>query len=262
MRRKSSWKRRVTVGLTVILVPLVLYAYVVRPALVTELIDAAGAGKLDRVRRLSLFLGPNVQDDKGVTPLIAAAWGFSEDSEGVLEMLISSGAALNTTDKDGNSALMMAAKGDRLPAAKVLLEAGASPDVSNRIGATPLIAAASTGNAEMARLLLDAGADPNAGEMRSGTALIIASVNQHLDVMKLLIERGANVNARDASGKTPLIAATIGGDDTHPIALLLQSGADANLRDFEGRSAIDIAQAHRAENIVSLLRGSVETPRR
>lgn len=99
MLNHSAWKFRVAVGLTAMLVSLLLYRHVVRPVLISQLVDSARAGKLDRVRASLALLDPNVRGDRCVTPLIAAARGFPERNDDVLELLIASGAGLNLSDR-------------------------------------------------------------------------------------------------------------------------------------------------------------------
>jgi len=80
---------------------------------------------------------------------------------------------------------------------KRLLDAGANAGAPGKDGETPLMVVARGGNVEAARLLLDHGADVNAQEAwRGQTALIWAAAQKQPEMVRLLLKRGANANAR------------------------------------------------------------------
>lgn len=74
--------------------------------------------------------------------------------------LLNAGADPNIRDGEGNTPLMIAAKGGMTEAMRVLL-LRAQPDAPNGRGETPLIMAVQLRNLPATRMLLDAGADPD-----------------------------------------------------------------------------------------------------
>jgi RNA polymerase primary sigma factor len=70
--------------------------------------------------------------------------------------------------------------------------------------------------------------------------------------VRIHIERGDNLNARDARGQTPLMLAAA-RCKPHICKLLLEAGADPHLTDPNGNSALLIANAAGAREVISLL---------
>lgn len=70
--------------------------------------------------------------------------------------------------------------------------------------------------------------------------------------VRIHIERGDDLNARDSGGQTPLMLAAA-RSKPHICKLLLDAGADPHLTDPNGNSALFIANAAGAREVVSLL---------
>jgi ankyrin repeat protein len=105
--------------------------------------------------------------------------------------------------KRGKELLGAAEKGD-VAAVRMLLDQGASVQQRDREGHTALWLAAYFGRSEVAKALLDKGADPNARGREGWTPLMWAVQQGHAEVVRLLIERGADVNATGIAGETAL----------------------------------------------------------
>ena len=93
------------------------------------------------------------------TPLMASV--LQEDLE-MTKLLVDSGAALEETNRLGDTALMLNARTPRPDILKILIDKGANVNARARLGHTALIYAAYNGHVESIKLLLAAGADPNA----------------------------------------------------------------------------------------------------
>jgi hypothetical protein len=72
---------------------------------------------------------------------------------------LSSGAAIDSLDGHGQSALMLAARSGHLEAVRVLVEAGANLDVTAKFGLSALMLAVVNEHDAIARVLAAAGAD-------------------------------------------------------------------------------------------------------
>ena len=227
----------------------------------TPLHRAAMAGSKDAAERLlQAGADPNIRDVDGDTPLHAALKDpASEDKHlATVSSLISHGARLdlpdkqsgrtplslavasnkiktaerlleervhpNTTDKEGNTTLHLAAARSSAVTQQLLL-AGASPHIRNPKDHTPLHQAAMNGKADAAARLLDAGADPNSRTKSGQTPLHFAANGRSPETVGRLIEAGADPSARNDLGSTPLHSAAL-ANCTKSIDRLLKAGAD------------------------------------
>jgi hypothetical protein len=171
-----------------------------------ELVKAAGAGDLPRVREL--VAGKAKLDGRGLhghTPLTAAIAG---DHLEVALFLIESGASITVTDKEGAGPLKWAAvrsgwvkSHQNVKLAAALLDKGAQVDAPDRDGFTPLIWAANRGAVKLVRFLLEHGADVNARTTQKynagRTALMLAG---DLATVRALLAAGADPTAVDENG--------------------------------------------------------------
>ena len=121
-----------------------------------------------------------------------------------------------------------------LKCVKLLLKAGADVNSANKNGDTALIVAASCGSIECTKLLIDAGADVNISNSQEETALIRAAISNNMECVKLLIRAGADVNL---GGCTALITAASSGR-TALVRILLQAGAKVQKITDKNRNAL------------------------
>src|SRR6478735_6402708 len=124
---------------------------------------------------------PDTSDAEGSTLLMLAARGGHAP---VVAYLISRKASVNGRNKFGDTALMAAALGGHVEAAKVLIANGAE---INGSGWTPLHYAAFQGRPAMVRFLLEAGANKNAIAPNEYTPLMLAVRNGHEEAAKVLL---------------------------------------------------------------------------
>jgi len=106
-------------------------------------------------------------------------------------------------------------------------------NTTDRENQLPLSVAAFCGNEQIAELLLLAGADPNCGikpNVNYNSPLYMAVYMRNIESAQLLIEYGASVNQKDRHDQTPLSRAVFNGD-VQIISVLLRAGAKVNYRD-------------------------------
>ncbi|MEO9034074.1 MAG: ankyrin repeat domain-containing protein [Gemmatimonadaceae bacterium] len=142
--------------------------------------------------------------------------------------LIRTGADVNAAQGDGMTALHWAAQRGDAGEAKMLVTAGARLDATTRNGNyTPLHLAARAGKPAVIKVLLAAGANPNATTTSGGaTALHFAASEGNAESVAALIEKGANVNAKESSfGQTPIMWAAA-ANRVAVIQVLASKGAD------------------------------------
>jgi ankyrin repeat protein len=176
----------------------------------------------------------------GFTPLLYAA---RRGCVACTAALLRHGAAVNLTDPDGVTPLLLATLNLNFDTARLLLQKGGNPNRWDAWGRAPLYAAVdlnaipdggradrpskdTTTSFELITALLEAGANPNlqlklmppfrslrddrgADTMLTigTTAMLRAAKAADLPVMRLLIAAGANVELPNVNGITPLMAA-------------------------------------------------------
>jgi ankyrin repeat protein len=126
-----------------------------------------------------------------------------EGSMRVLDALLAHpGTSVDAAASNGNTALMMAAYKQNMPAVQALLAKGAAV---NRAGWTPLHYAAASGDDAIVRLLLQRGASVDAlSPLASGayTPLMLAAREGRDVTALLLIDSGANPTLTNSEGLT------------------------------------------------------------
>ncbi len=200
-------------------------------------------------------LGANVKAANrfGVTPLALAA---TNGSATMIEKILAAGEDANAAvTKDGDTALMSAARAGKVDAIEVFLKHGADVNKTNQRGQTPLMFAVAEKNAAAAKVLIAHGANVNAhtnplpppGKLDlifsapappgGMTALLFAARQNDLESVKVLIEAGADLKGAAADGSAPLLIAVINGH--YSLAkYLLDHGADPNQTDDKGRGPL------------------------
>ncbi len=154
-----------------------------------ELIRAATDGNISAVRDLiDKRADVNAGSRHGSALMLAAFYGHTE----VVKLLIDRGADVNgRADKSNNTALMGAILGGEPEIAKLLIQKGAAVNARNKQGSSALIIAAGLGNIEIVKILIANGADINAKREDGTTALKVAAQWKRPEMVKLLKEAGA-----------------------------------------------------------------------
>jgi ankyrin repeat protein len=214
--------------------------------------QAAEAGDVQRVRLLlKLGVPVNCKGVDNITALICAARRDRIDAAGYL---IVHGADVNAAEVPfGYRPLSGAAQVGDLALVRLLVEAGAEVNYTGAGGGTPLQIAANRDWPEVVAFLLAHGADPNLPDGSGMTPAFEATAG----VLRMLVKAGARVNVRDSRGFTPLhLQARYG--EASAVEVLLQNGADVNARDARGRTPIEVAEENESEpghkEVIALLR--------
>lgn len=241
----------------------------------TRLFNAVQKGRLSYAERL-LEQGAEATcfTNEGITLLMVAAAGESEDHEKIAKALIDHNAQLNAKESNGTTALMFAALSGNPRMVLLLIERGADVHAKDNIGRTPFMYAAmdcTKGNYESMVLLSAKGADPLMKDDREWDAFVYASLEgteqmvdflkaqkekfnaqrakdtalyfanatkrDNLKILARLIKGGANVNARDENGQTPLMAAAKAGK-MKLAEFFIKNKADLNAKDNRGKTAL------------------------
>ncbi|XP_071707046.1 protein VAPYRIN-LIKE-like [Rutidosis leptorrhynchoides] len=209
--------------------------------------------------------------EKGWTELHVAV-AFDQTDE--IQRLIKMGKCgmLDCKDKEGRTALFLAASKGYERSVKLLAGAGSNVDSKRNDGWTALYRAAMKGDRRIVKVLIELGADPSiAVEQRSafdvarkaghndivetlerGEQVLTAARRGDLDRLEFLLETDASVNFRDQYGLTAIHMAAIKGYKD-VVMLLVEFGADLESTDDEGRTPLHMAVVGGSKDTVEVL---------
>jgi ankyrin repeat protein len=211
---------------------------------------AAGRGDAATVKQLLDSGAPvNAQNREGKTALmLAAKIGFGE----VVKTLLDHGADLKLKDHDGNTAWNYAAQGGNVDTLRALVDKGADIHSKDSDGYTAFDYLALHGATDALKVVLDAGADINAFNKDGKTGLMEAARIGFTQTANILLQRGANIALKDRDGNTAWTYAAHGGNAEVQRALL-DKGADLKAVDSDGIDAWFYAAAHGGTDSLKLL---------
>ncbi len=181
--------------------------------------------------------------DPDAALLSAAARGDADS----VALALRAGARLEARDARQRTALLLAATGNHLDAARVLVATGADPDALDDRHDTPWLVTGVTGSVAMLEALLPARPDLTVRNRYGGVSVIPASERGHVDYVRRVVRTGVDVNHVNDLGWTALLEAVIlgdgGRDQQEIVRILLAAGADAGLADKDGVTALEHARA-------------------
>ena len=181
--------------------------------------------------------------------------GARSGDEAMVRRALEAGAAPNSRNRAGDTALMIFIRKGNVPMVDLLLGKGADVNLRNLDKVSPLMAAAYHGHAGIARVLLDRGADMTAEDQIGKTSMVYAAGQGHSEIVGMLLDAGVDVNKLYKHDLTALMwAAGYGKADT--VRLLLEKGADPGLKDKRGKTARQIAMESKHQLVAELLAAS------
>ncbi|MFW5418848.1 ankyrin repeat domain-containing protein [Nocardiopsis sp. CNT-189] len=182
------------------------------------------------------------------------------DAEAVADAL-AGGARIEARDGEERTALLLAADGDRVEAARTLVGAGADVNAVDRRSDTPFLVTGVTGSTAMLDVLLEADPGPDTALTNrfGGTAVIPACERGHAGYVREVLRRtDVDVDHVNDLGWTGLLEAVIlgdgGPDHQEVVRVLLDAGADPGLADRDGVTPLGHAESSGADEIARILR--------
>lgn len=177
------------------------------------------------------------------------------DSKAV-RTLISEGADVKATDKNGKAAVVIATEKGYAEVLKLLLENGADPNGKYFRNPKANLFVLSMYNArfDAALVLLKSGisVDFNYKYQDGKTALMVAIESKNQELVNYILLKKSDLDASDDFGNTALIYAV--RNDLFSVAKrLLELGADPTLRQVDGKTALDIAKSENKSTFVRIL---------
>ncbi|XP_017041878.1 uncharacterized protein LOC108088543 [Drosophila ficusphila] len=193
----------------------------------------------------------DVQDKDGRQPLL---WAASAGSAKAVIALVKAGARVESSDKDGLTALHCAGSRGHTECIDTLIGlCGAPTDLIDSNGCTALHYAVTLGHADATARLLDLEADPNRQDRKGRTPAHCGCSKGQFETLKLLKDRGANLWLRNAKGDLPLHEAAASGRRELVEWLLSQRPKQVNTTSNDGRSLLHIAAANDYTDMCKLL---------
>lgn len=202
------------------------------------------------LRYLSVFivlLLPNASFAQALEDTLRAAL---EGDVVTLQKMLDRGTSPDTSDADGNTLLMLAARGGHLKAAELLVSRKASIQQKSKVGDTALMAASLKGEIPMAGYLLGLGAELNPP---GWTPLHYAAFEGRAAMITFLVGKGANKDAPAPNEYSPLMLAIRGGHEDAARALLY-ADPDVSYKTRAGETALKLAVQKGYMPLVELLK--------
>jgi ankyrin repeat protein len=201
-----------------------------------------------------ILLGASIdtQNKDGITALMLAAFNREHT---IVQLLLDKGASIDTQNKDGITALMLAAEKGYTAIVKLLLDKGASIDTQNNYGNTALMLAAYYDNNIVVKQLLEYdiyGASIDTQNKDGITALMLAAEKGYTAIVKLLLDKGASIDTQNKNRNTALMLAA-GKGYTAIVQLLLDKGASIDTQNKNRSTALMLAALNRQHEIVKIL---------
>jgi ankyrin repeat protein len=192
-------------------------------------------------------------------PALAFAGAYEDMEEALIRddsaaaiALLKRGMDVNTVDRTGNTLLIQTMRSDVPELFDYLLQRRARLNTRNRNGETALSIAAYTGKLSYVKRLVDIGAEVN---FYGWPPLSYAAYNGHLEIVDYLLKHGAEIDAKTENGSTALFFAARFGH-LEVIKLLLKNKADPTIANENGETAIDWALKSDNTDIEALLRAA------
>ncbi len=187
---------------------------------------------------------PSAADIAAYDGLHAAAW---IGDVAAIERLVAAGAAVDTRDGQGRTALHIAAHARQREAMRTLVRLGADPRALDAQSYDTVTIAAVADDAETMRVALAIGADPRAiTSPYDGTALIAAAHLGHDEIVRMLIDAGAPLDHVNNLAWTALIEAVVLGDGgkrhERTVSHLVAAGARRDIGDRNGVTPLEMAR--------------------
>lgn len=213
----------------------------------TALIKAARNGNLNLMNLLLIAnADPNAQSRRGVTVLTAA---IQNGNPQLTEFLLSRGARAGSTPEN----LLNYAFQKKFVGVDAMLKTGVDPNSRDKNGNTALIIAASYGDIQSAQALITYKANVNAANSTGMTPLLYAIQTQNKEMTELLLEKGADVNKTNLNNEGPLFWAAYFGN-TRLVEDLLKLGADYNKATNKNLTALQIAERNKKADTAKLIK--------
>ncbi|XP_019438763.1 PREDICTED: potassium channel AKT1-like [Lupinus angustifolius] len=198
---------------------------------------------------------------RGKTDLpVSLLFASNRGDDILLQRLLKKGSDPNEADKNGRTALHIAASKGSKHCVVLLLEYGADPNTQDFDGSVPLWEAMMGRHESVMKLLADNGADISSANV--GHFACIAVEQNNLELLKNIVQYGGDVTRSKSNGSTALHAAVCEGN-FEIVKFLVEEGADIDKQDTNGwtpRAYADHQCHEEIQNLFQNTRGHNKNP--
>ncbi|XP_042312289.1 fibronectin type 3 and ankyrin repeat domains protein 1 isoform X2 [Sceloporus undulatus] len=182
--------------------------------------------------------------------MVASQKGYTR----LAHILVENGADVNMKNSSGKDSLMIACFAGRLDIAQYLRSKGASWLARDLGGCTAMHWAADGGHTDVIEWMIEDGCevDPKDTGLEWTPLMRLCALSGKTDVARLFIDSGANVNAKDKDGKTPLMIAALNNHEDL-VTLLLERGADPEIKNEFGKGALEMARGLNRQSVAAII---------
>ena len=194
----------------------------------------------------------------GFNPLLKAVNNGSFLS---VDLLLKNEANINYQNENKYTPLMAASGFGISGMVHHFLKKGADPFIRDKEGITALMLAASNSSKSTSEILKYIYYNKrdrlkeyvNLTRADGATALMIATSNAEKLIVQMLIDADADINHADKDGNTAIIVASEFDDCCESIRVLIEKGADLEHKNIHGKTALDYAKEFNNIDLVELI---------
>ena len=194
------------------------------------------------------------QDELNGEFLLAAEKGNTDALKTCLDKQVD----INTTNRQGRTAIVIASLNKHYDCVELLISAGADINKQDQTCFNPFLISCLNNDLTLLRLVLPAKPDLNCLSRFGGVGITPASEKGHVEIVReLLTHTDINVNHTNFVGWTPLLEAIVlndgGAKQQEIVKLLLDHGANPHMTDKYGKSPLTLAREKGYHEIATLL---------
>ncbi|AXH63258.1 ankyrin repeat domain-containing protein [Providencia huaxiensis] len=176
----------------------------------------------------------------------------------ILKSCLEKGVDINTTNRQGRTAIVNASLNKHYECVSFLINAGADINKQDQTCFNPFLLSCLNDDLTLLRIVLPAKPNLDLLTRFGGVGITPASEKGHVEIVRELLEKtDINVNHTNFVGWTPLLEAIVlndGGEKQQQIVkLLLDHGANPHMTDKYGKKPLELAREKGYNEIVELL---------
>ncbi|WON76248.1 ankyrin repeat domain-containing protein [Serratia sp. UGAL515B_01] len=196
-----------------------------------------------------------MSENELVSEFLSAAEKGDADA---LKKCLVRGVDINTTNRQGRTAITLASLNKHYNCVSLLISAGADIDKQDQTCFNPFLLSCLNNDLTLLRLVLPANPDLERLTRFGGVGITPASEKGHVEIVReLLLRTDINVNHTNFVGWTPLLEAIVlndgGARQQEIVKLLLEHGANPHMTDKYGKSPLTLAREKDYHEIAELL---------
>ena len=170
----------------------------------------------------------------------------------VVQLLLSMGVRINSTDGAGRSSLHRATKRGHTALMQYFLAEGAVVDCRDAKGRTPWSENVHSRNRSISKVLIQAAADPNTTGPNGVSELYSAAAGGNTELVRFMLGEGTNPSIKTDFDWVPLHWAAYCGH-VECVRLLINAGANLNSVSDQGVTPLDLAHQSGQEKVIEQL---------